>query len=380
MPLRIEQKPLGILAIFRQENDSGFRQELTSATVCVSAISPLDSPSIHESMLYGIAVYHPLPGKHDLPPDYALSREELASMPIENIPLTIEHLGIREAVSSLMSKNTELTPQRVGEELDKMGAEKTPVGIVVGNSEGADKRWYAIFAVDDVSFPIVPFLIKSGALRGVSLTHRVGSEPLALELSLCVRPARPECYVLRLGHNLSEQLHYLRTAIIQSSMSETTPLQRVMESLPEEDRKLVTARFADLMSAIDGAKSDLAEVKEENERMKKDASIANASINNSILRNQIKMMSDQLDPEIREAFYCDGDSLMEELTSDHSETVLRAADRMICACNKQMMQMRANNLPLRPSPPKRKAETLEEPVVEQSADPITRALAETFTV
>lgn len=335
-------------------------------------------------MLYCVGVYHPRPGKYDMPGDYDLSADVLRAMRIDHRPVTVEHTGIRSAVAELTSQNRELTPASVGGALDAIGNGAEPVGIVVHSTEGADGRFYALFAVDNETYPSVPFLIRAGALRGLSLTHKIGTPPLALELSLCVRPARPECHVLRVSSSLTDQLDYLRTAIIPpSTMENKTPLQTVIDNLPEADRTLVTARFADLMSALDTVKGELKDAKETSDReiaAAKEAVTQNATVNSKLLEQQIRMMSEQLNPEIREAYYCEADPLIEELTSDNGATVLRATDRMICACNKQMMQMRADSVTTRPSAPKRKAEAELEPPApeEQHQDPVTRALAETF--
>lgn len=332
--------------------------------------------------MYCVGVYHPLPGKYDLPGDYDLKADVLRKLSVDGLPVTIEHRGIRTAVANLLHNDKKLTPLAVGEALDAQKNGEQPVGIVIHSVEGHDGRFYALFGVDEVKYPAVPFLVNAGALRGLSLTHRVGDPPVALELSLCVRPARPECFVLRVSRSLTDQLDYMRNAITRPSMSEKTPLQQLIDNLPEADRTLVTARFADLMTALDNAKSELTKQEEkaqmEIEEAKKAAS-QTATFNNQLLKDQIRMMSEQLNPDIRQAYYCEADNLIDELTSDTPATVLRAADRMICACNKQMMQMRAANVP-RPDPPKRKAEDERpEPEAEPShEDTIRRALTERF--
>lgn len=334
-------------------------------------------------MLYYVGTFHPVPGKYEMPPDYQLSAEQLRGMRLDNLPVTIEHKGIRQAVAELLGSGTELTPSSVGAALDAQGGDRAAVGIVVHSAEGADGRFYALFAVDVENFPVVPMLVRAGALRGLSLTHRVGDPPLPLELSLCVRPARPECHVMRASSSLRDQLDYMRRAIIRPTMDAKTPLQNVIDSLSEEDRKLVTARFADLMSAIDKANQEAKEAQEASAKAVEEAkqtAAKQSEVNTSLLESQIRMMSEQLNPEIRKAYYCEADPLIQELTSDNGATVLRAADRMICACNKQMMEMRASTLTTREGPPKRKAEAEhpDDPAAEQ--DPITRALAETFSV
>lgn len=325
-------------------------------------------------MMYYVGTFHPLPGKHPMPPGYNLTRAELLAMRYEKLPITVEHNGIRRAVSMLLAAGGTLTPAAVGAALDGLGGDSVPVGIVHRAAEGADGRFYVLFAVD-AAFPVIPMLIRAGALRGLSLTHQVDTPPLALEISLCMRPARPECSVLRASPSLVDQLDYLSSLITRPAMDSKTPLQAAIDSMSETDKQLVTARFADLMAAIDKANNDIKTARDESA-----AAIAAAqekaqqtATNTELFESQITMLCDQIDPSIRQAYFCEAKPMIQELTSEHSATVLRAADRMICACNKQMMEMRASAV----SRPKRKAEA--EPETEGD-DPISRALAETFAV
>lgn len=327
-------------------------------------------------MMYYVGTFHPLPGKYPMPPGYELTRADLLAMRYDKLPVTVEHNGIRRAVSALLAADAQLTPAAVGAALDGIGGDSVPVGIVHCAAEGADGRFYVLFAVDTDAFPVIQMLVRAGALRGLSLTHQVDVPPLALEISLCLRPARPECRVLRASASLRDQLDYLRKLITQPVMESKTPLQAAIDSLSEPDKQLVTARFSDLMAAIDKANVDIKTAREESAaaiaRAKEKAD--QAATNTELFESQLTMLCNQIDPSIREAYFCEAKPMIAELTSDHSATVLRAADRMICACNKQMMEMRANAVVSRP---KRKAET---EVEQESDDPITRALAETFEV
>lgn len=351
-----------------------------SAAASTSAASAFVAPFTHSDMLYAIGVYHPEPGKHDLPPDYALSREELQKMPLDNVPVTMEHAGIHEAVTLLKLFRKPLEPKNVGSALDGVGQAspyKRPVGIVMQNFEARDRRWYCLLAIDIEAYPSLRDLIALGALRGLSLTHEVSSMT-ALEVSLCVRPARPECHILRTSTSLLSQLDYMRELITRERMSEQTPLQKVINSLSEEDKALVTARFEDLMKAVDAAnqqateaKNDLVAANKAVEDAKSQA--ASNEVNMDVVARQIKIMADQLNPELKDTFYCDPDNLIEEMKSKDPVALLRATDRMICACNKQMMELRANNV-VTSEPPSRKRKLSENEV----ADPLARALAETF--
>ena len=334
--------------------------------------------STHDTFLYAIAVYHPVPGKYDLPGDYNLEPARLSKIRLENVPVTIEHQGITEAVATVQTAKLPVSTENVAGALDLLGAKtphKRPVGVVLTNWEGADRRWYCLFAIDNATVPVVAKLIRLGALRGVSLTHVDGST-LPLELSLCVRPARPECHIIRLSNSLQSQLGYMRKLIIPLTMSTPTPLEKAIESLSEEDRKLITARFADLVNAVDSAKQEAEAAKTQAEQLAKESQSAN--INVDVVAKQIQMMAEQLNPELKATYYCEPENLINDIKSMDPTQLLRATDRMICACTKQMMDLRANRTISEAAPVTRKRTIEESEDTDTPKDPLARALAETF--
>lgn len=117
-------------------------------------------------MLYGVGVYHPLPGKHNVGiTGYDLARDQLRSVNVAGLPLTVEHNGITKAVQLVQTVNGPLNATTVGAAMDLLAETSkasTVVGFVESGVEGIDGRWYCGFAIDDVSYPIVPMLIKSG--------------------------------------------------------------------------------------------------------------------------------------------------------------------------------------------------------------------------
>lgn len=351
-----------------------------SATPNTSDASRMAAPSAQDGFLFAIAVYHPVPGKYDLPGDYDLSEERLATIKLGNVPVTIEHRGITEAVATVQLAKMEVSTKNVAGALDLLGAKtphKRPIGAVLTNWKGHDQRWYCLFAIDHSTVPVIAKLIRYGALRGVSLTHVDGSA-LPLELSLCVRPARPECHIIRLSNSLESQLNYMRSLITPATMSTPvqTPLEKAIESLSEDDRKLITARFADLVNAVDSAKKEADVAKTEAEKLAKENQGAN--INVDVVAKQIQMMAEQLNPELKATYYCEPENLINDIKSMDPTQLLRATDRMICACTKQMMDLRANKAISEAAPPSRKRTIQEAEDTDEPKDPLARALAETF--
>lgn len=338
--------------------------------------------STHDGTLFAIAVYHPRPGKHSLPGEYDLPRKRLQKMPIGNIPVTIEHQGIREATASVQAAKLELSAATVGAALDILGLQyphKRPVGVVLTNWEGHDHRWYCMIALDTASVPVIALLIRLGALRGVSLTH-VNGTGLPLELSLCVRPARPECHIIRLSNSLPSQLKYMRELIIRTTMSAAaapSALEKILSSLSEEDRQLVSARFADLVKAVDGAKQEADAARAEAEEAAKQQK--SNDVNVDVVAKQIQMMAEQLNPELKATYYCEPENLINDIKSMDPTQLLRATDRMICACTKQMMDLRADRtISSAPTPSRKRTITEAELAEEPAKDPLARALADTF--
>lgn len=323
-------------------------------------------------MLYCVGIYHPVPGAHKLPPEYHLTAEELRALDVDRCPITVEHSGIRDAVTTLTLRSEALTPAAVGNALTELAnAHAKPVGAVVSHGEGADGRFYALFAVDDVTYPCIPFLIEAGALRGMSLTHRVGTPPLALEISLCTHPARPQCYVLTANRDLEVQATYLRKLITRPSPAMTSDaaaaapaatLEDALKNLPEDQRAIVSANFGDMLSLVERMKSQIAEKEKELVLANKAAAAAKAGseANNKMLEAQVRQMSNLLNENLSQTYFCGPDQLMSELQSGDAAVVRAATDRMICACNRQMMEnkMQASQMPeTRTTPaPKRKAE------------------------
>lgn len=117
-------------------------------------------------MLFGVGIYHPEPGTQNVGiKGYDLSRQELQSMNIAGLPLTIEHNGIVKAVQLVQALEGPLNAYTVGAAMDLLAEtvkKNTVVGYVQRGVEGVDNKWYCAFAIDNDSYPIVPMLIKSG--------------------------------------------------------------------------------------------------------------------------------------------------------------------------------------------------------------------------
>lgn len=318
-------------------------------------------------MLYAVGVYHPRPGAYNLPGDYDLSRAQLASIDVTNVPLTIEHRGIFDAVGRLAERKQAITAESVGAELDDLAttdALKAPVGVVVEGRESArDGRWYCLLAIDNDQFDVIPFLIRTRALAGLSLTHLTGTTLTGTEISLCFRPARPECYVLHVSVALPTAMQYIRdrctpvdptpaimaasvdTAIAQppaEGISVPAPQSARLETFDDavnamdtRVREIVAARFQSMVRTVEAAKKRADDAEKTRNVMK---------INTDLLKSQIEQMSKNMTPEVQRVYSCTADQLNQEFSSDSADVLKHAAQRMLMACNHQLMIANAKTI------------------------------------
>jgi hypothetical protein len=316
-------------------------------------------------MLYAVGVYHPRPGAYQLPKNYSLTRDELATINVTNVPLTIEHRGIFDAVGSLAAQNQSITAESVGAELDRLAATdalKAPVGVVIEGRESlADGRWYCLIAIDNNQFDVIPFLIHNNALAGLSLTHLTGSTLTGTEISLCFKPARPECYIVKTFAALSTAMQYMRercTAVLPPSImaasantAATTTATTTGEEIPtpnrletfddvintmdDRAREIVAARFTSMIKTVEAAKKRAEDAENTRNVMK---------INTDLLKSQIEQMSKNMTPEVQRVYSCTADQLSKEFCSDSADVLKHAAQRMLMACNHQLMIANARTI------------------------------------
>jgi hypothetical protein len=333
-------------------------------------------------MLYAVGVYHPRPGAYNLPGNYSLTHAQLASINVINVPLTIEHRGIFDAVGRLGERNQSITAESVGAELDKLAATdalKAPVGVVIeGRESQVDGKWYCLLAIDVNQFNVIPFLIKTNALAGLSLTHLTGSTLTGTEISLCFKPARPECYINTTFAALPTAMQYMRdrcnptvptpstptfptvptimaasaaaaaTMVAANDIGVPTPTTTnlvepkrletwddAVNAMDDRVREIVAATFTSMVKKVEAAKKR-ADAAESSSNVLK--------INTDLLKSQIEQMSTNMTPEVQRVYSCSAEQLNKDFGSNSADVLKNAAQRMLMACNHQLMMANAKSL------------------------------------
>ena len=320
---------------------------------------------------YAVGMYHPGPRRHIDPDPFNLTADQLANMSLVGYPVTLEHVGIDDAAMLLAVANVPETARTVSAALRVLSdgdCYKAPVGVVLDNGAAVDGRWYCLMAIDR-GLTAVKTMIEIGALRGLSLTHRVAASPVPLEMSLCCHPARRGCYVQCLVDNINVAREYMRLVITGAlTMENAAPtLSDIVDNLPDEQRAIMQSSIKALVEQVNEAKATA--------KMSDTAARAQKT-NNALLTNQIGMMTNMMSDEIRETFYCTPKQLLEDMASGDLQTVLGTTERLICAANRQMMELKAD---ANRSTRKRKASTAMEATASALPDDdLARGIAETF--
>jgi len=191
-----------------------------------------------------------------MPEGYSLSQEErqtIASQ-LTGIPITVQHANVKERIAGIPASKS-LTPALMQETLDSCG-------LVIAAWVQDDGAVMAIFFVNNQCKRVID-LIAMGQLSSVSLTH-VESTSQPVELTLCTIPARPGSKIVFSSPDLKEAYAYKARAELRSTSKnmETstapakTPLEQILDGLQPEERKLVEARFTQMMEAVDKARSE----------------------------------------------------------------------------------------------------------------------------
>ena len=292
-------------------------------------------------MLYCVGRYHPPSGENeDLPPGYDLTAEEIAELgSLEGVPITLEHTGISSAVAVLMGTNKQVAGYNVGLVLDTLCQQDistVPVGVCLDVTSD-ETGYYVLYAIDTEEWPVLTMLLPH--MTGISLSHMSYQGRLVpLELSLCVRPARPGCYQLYSSADYVDALQYMRSNFshMKNKMAtEPSQIEQILARLSDDEQKIISARFETMVKEIQKQRNEAKKAIEDAEKLKQSASNGNIKL----LEWGLKNIEQQLPSSVQNTFNCGSDQLMPELSSNDPEAVRRAVDRLICACSHHMMQM-----------------------------------------
>lgn len=145
-------------------------------------------------------VYYPQIGvvKDNGVPGYELDLPTLHRLKARLIgcPITLEHHGIATISKYLSTTPTGLEVIRaLNAAANVTGRHNArPVGVISDAYQNANGEFVCIFNINSSVFASLCTLIKSGLLRGLSLSHFHDADA-PLEVSLCQKPARANCYI-----------------------------------------------------------------------------------------------------------------------------------------------------------------------------------------
>jgi hypothetical protein len=320
-------------------------------------------------MIYLVGVYHPKPGKYSLPPGYDLTRDQLQAISIQNIPLTIEHSGIFQAVKDVDHAGAGIDGKRIGDALDRIAEQdalKAPVGVVVeGRESEIDGRWYCLAGLDLETYSDIPFLVNVGALKGLSLTHVEASSLVAVEISLCHHPARPECFVYKVCPTYVEAQKYMRACCSKADLrtspagnmsnetatdaSPSLTFNEAIDAMDDSTRNIVAAKFDQMVKAVEAAQKNQAQankLKDEAEKRASDLQKTKSAqdANYQLLKQQLGIMGQRFNKDILDNYSCTPEQLVDEFKSSDEAVLKSGLQRVIMACNHQLMIANARNL------------------------------------
>ena len=330
-------------------------------------------------LCYAVGVYHPGPCRHSDVAPFNLTEQNLRDMNLVGHPVTLEHANIDNAAKLLAILSVTETAASIYAALDALAKGSkyhAPIGLIIDNAAGADGRWYCLFAFD-AALKAVKTMIEIGALRGLSLTHRVSNTPTPLEVSLCCQPARPGCYIRCIVGSLDVARQYMRTAITGAhTMTEVTPTNSpfldIIANLPEGDRDTMNKGIQALVEQVNAATATA--------KMSESTAVSQKS-SNALLTAQIAMMTNMLTDDIRDTFYCSQEQLTADMASGDLPTILGTTERMICAANRQMMEFKAGASKTMPAAPANRKRKMSLDAPHETAlpnDDLARGIAEAF--
>jgi hypothetical protein len=194
---------------------------------------------------------------------WLLSREKLASLgsTIIGCPITYSHAGYEEATRRAYAKDDTVvvpTPRAVRKELESLA--KTNAKYIIG---GSVLDYFAVpgggyYIVFDVTDATLATLVDKGYTSGLSLTHnemRHNNTIVPYEVTLCIVPQRPQCYVYATGR-LQSLLSY-KSKLMDGSIREPIMAPEIVNT--DDDFDSALKDMSDAAATVIAAKFDTAD-------------------------------------------------------------------------------------------------------------------------
>ena len=318
-----------------------------------------------ECGVWYVGVYYPGRGKvvDNGVRGFELTHLELGVIATQlvGMPVTYEHKGIATAVGDNAALHVSpLCTEQVFAALNKAALDdviRAPVGVIVDAWQAWNGDWMCAFFLKNILYPRLSAMIDGGSLAGLSLSHLHGACPQALEVSLCVTPARPACTVVAgpfaspcererykaitcappciLSASSSHAGHPSKMAVNDSSAAPTaTNMAQVLAAMTDADRTLISAAFNDMNQKLDATKT-------QNEALTSQyAEIEKAAVvDKRLLQSQLDVFLGQLDDPTKQRFNLTPAACTSGVVeASDVNTMRRNVDRLLMCCNSVMMQ------------------------------------------
>lgn len=195
---------------------------------------------------YFVGVAHPAPGPEvnkiieERKPGCVLSRSDLVNLKryMVGIPITYNHNSTIDQYHATPSGATYKQSKDAFEEIGKTSIKKAVVGYIDSVAQAVGGTIYVLFSIKAMYSENFGYLVKSGLLNGLSLTHTdtniSPSTRLTLpnEVSLVFEPCRPGCHVIMTSPDAAILKSYMRGVETGEYPDVSAHLGQVTSKLP----------------------------------------------------------------------------------------------------------------------------------------------------
>ena len=304
--------------------------------------------------MFVIGTYYP-PEKQlaNLPDEYVIGPHLLATVADQLVgkPVTYEHLGINDAFSLLRGKTKLLSDtDTYKQSLDVISGRDNPlvlpIGTVCSTWQGNDGGWRCMLLLN-THLGCVYSMIQQGICSGLSLTHINAGVPAVVDVTLCASPARNGCAIeFMTSCHIDAIMYKVRSLMCMNTdgsmegvqAAARSPLEVALEGISEDSRRLIVARFEELVKFCDTAKQDVraskASLDNANEKFSQYQNSKQQDI--QMLGYQFQQLLDRIPAEVRNQHTINKD-LIDSMTSANEHIRMNSTSRLLQACNMQMM-------------------------------------------
>jgi hypothetical protein len=195
---------------------------------------------------YFVGVAHPAPSVkvnkiiERNKPGCVLSKNDLAGLLtyMIGLPITYNHNGTIDHYHATPSRSTYKQSKDAFEMIGKTSIKKAVIGYIKAVTQTKKGAVYVLFSIEDKYSGNFGYLVKSGMLNGLSLTHTdtniSQSTRLTLpnELSLVFEPCRPNCHVIMTSPDAAVLRSYMRGLETGEYPDESASLGQSISKLP----------------------------------------------------------------------------------------------------------------------------------------------------